>query len=96
MQRTISWANPSTYTDGTSIAATDLEKIVIHIFKDNVEVYNTLPGIYTSFPIEVNRGETNGWQLTAELGGLQSPKSPVFNYTEPFIQTMAPIIGSIS
>lgn len=95
MQRTISWTNPNTYTDGTPIAPLDLEKIVIHIFKDDVEVYNTLPGIYTSFPIEVNRGETNGWQLQSELNTMKSPLSPVYSYTEPFQTPMVPIIRSI-
>ena len=95
MQRTISWTLPTTYTDNTSIDPTDISKIIVHIYKDGIEVYNTLPGV-TTFPIEVVRGETNGWQLTAELNAQQSPKSPVFNYTEPFQIPVAPIIGSIS
>jgi hypothetical protein len=95
MQRTISWNLPTTYTDNTSIDSADVSKIIVHIFKDNQEVFLTLPGV-TTFPIEVVRGETNAWQLTAELNGMQSPKSPTYNYTEPFQIPMAPIIGSIS
>ncbi len=69
MQRTISWSNPTSYTDGLPIGTSDLSKVVIHIYKDGTEVYNTLPGIVASFPIEVVRGETNNWQLQSELNG---------------------------
>jgi len=95
MQRTISWTLPSTYTDNSAIDAAEKAKIIVHIWKDNQEVYLTLPGV-TTFPIEVVPGVTNAWQLTAELNGVQSPRSPAYNYTEPFQVPMAPIVGSIS
>lgn len=94
-QRTISWALPTQYTDGSAIDAGDVSKIKVHIFKDGQEVEVTLPG-FTTFPIEVNAGVTNVWELTAELNSLQSPKSPPFSYTEPFLPTKSPIIGSIT
>lgn len=94
-QRTISWTLPTTYVDNTAIIPADVSRIIVHIFKDDVEVYNTLPGI-TTFPIEVTAGVTNAWALTAELRGVQSPKSPPYSYTEPFPQTKSPIIGSIT
>ena len=95
MQRTISWMLPTSYTDGTGIDAADVAKIIVHIWKDGLEVYNTLPGV-TTFPIEVVPGQKNDWQLTAELAGQLSPKSPAYSYTEPFQTPVAPIIGSIS
>lgn len=95
MQKTISWTLPTTYTDNSSIDAADLSKIIVHIFKDGIEVENSLPGVMT-FPIEVTPGQTNAWQLTAELNGVQSEKCPPYNYTAPFQTPMAPIFGSIS
>jgi len=94
-QRTISWALPTKYTDDSVIDLGDVSKIIVHIWKDGQEVFLTLPGVAT-FPIEVTPGITNDWQLTAELNGQQSPKSPVYTYTEPFQVPMAPIVGSIS
>lgn len=94
-QRTISWTMPTTFTDNTSITPAQIAAIKIHIFKDGPEVYTTLPGV-TTFPIEVTSGVTNVWELTAELNGVQSAKSPSKSYTEPFLPTKSPIIGSIT
>lgn len=96
-QRNITWTMPAAYIDNTAITAADIAKIKIHIFKDNLEVFTTLPGV-TTFPIEVAPGVTNSWALTAELNGLQSAKSVAVSYTEPvpFQPTKPPTIGSIS
>lgn len=94
MQRTISWTNPTTYTDNSLIDPIDISKLLIHIYKDSQEVYVTLPGV-TTFPIEVVRGETNQWQLQSELNAQKSPLSPPYAYTEPFPVPKAPIVGSI-
>lgn len=90
MQKTISWSNPTTYTDGSQIT----DPVKIHVFKDGQEVYVTLPNV-TSWPIEVVPGETNVWELTAEVNGIQSAKSAPYSYTEPFPQPMAPTGVSI-
>lgn len=96
MQRTISWTLPTTYTDNTSIDPTDISKIIVHIYKDGTEVYNTLPGV-TTFPIEVVPNETNNWQLQADMGPERmSALSPAYSYKEPFQIPVAPIVGSIS
>ena len=96
MQRTISWENPTTYTDKSIIEPANLVKMIIHIYKDDTEVYNTLPGIITSFPIETNPGVRNDWALISELNGAFSPKSPPFSYMEPFLQPMNPVVLKIS
>jgi hypothetical protein len=95
MQRTLSWINPTKYTDGSDIDLADFSKIKIHIFKDGQEVYVATQG-YSTWPIEVQPGVTNAWQLVAELNGNESAKSASFSYTEPFRVPMAPIIGSIT
>jgi hypothetical protein len=82
MQRTISWDNPTAYTDGTAIGA-EKSRLKIHVWKDGQEVYVTLPAV-SQWPIEVIPGQTNQWELTAELDGQVSPKSAPFSYTEPF------------
>jgi hypothetical protein len=89
VQRTISWENPTTFTDGTAIGAS-ASRLFIHVWKDGQEVYNTLPGV-TTWPIEVVPGATNAWQLSAELDGQQSALSPAFSYTEPFQMPNPPI-----
>ena len=89
MQRTISWQNPTTYTDGTPIATPDKTILFVHVWRDGAEVYQTLPNV-TTFPIEVNPGVTNVWQLQAELNGQKSALSPAYSYTEPFQTPMAP------
>ena len=94
MQRTISWQNPTQYTDGTPIG-TEGSTLFVHVWRDGAEVYQTLPNV-TTFPIEVNPGVTNVWQLQAELNGLKSELSPAYSYTEPFQTPMAPAQVSVS
>ena len=94
MQRTISWQNPTTYTDGTPIG-TEGVTLFVHVWRDGAEVYQTLPNV-TTFPIEVNPGVTNSWQLQAELNGQKSELSPAYSYTEPFQVPMAPAQVSVS
>lgn len=94
MQRTISWQNPTQYTDGTPIG-TEGATLFVHVWRDGAEVYQTLPNV-TTFPIEVNPGVTNSWQLQAELGGQKSDLSPAYSYTEPFQVPMAPVQVSVS
>ena len=94
MQRTISWQNPTQYTDGTPIG-TEGSTLFVHVWKDGAEVYQTLPNV-TTFPIEVTPGVTNEWQLQAELGGQKSELSPSFPYTESFPVPMAPDQVSVS
>jgi len=87
--RTISWSSPSTYADGTPIPPASAARIIIHVYKDGVETYVTLQGV-TEWPIEVVPGETNVWELTAELDGQVSARSAPFSYTEPFQVPMSP------
>ena len=95
MQRTISWDMPTTFTDGTPMPPASVARIKVHVFKDGTDVYVTLPGV-TSWPIEVTPGQTNAWELTAELDGMVSPKSAPFSYSEPFQTPMSPTILAIS
>lgn len=88
MQRNITWTNPTTYTDGTAIGA-EKSTLFIHVWKDGVEVFQTLPNV-TTFPIEVSPGVTNSWQLQAELNGQKSILSSPYSYTEPFQKPGSP------
>ena len=90
MQRTISWQNPTQYTDGTPIETAEAAILFVHVWKDGAEVYQTLPNV-TTFPIEVNPGVANVWQLQAELNGQKSDLSPAYSYSEPFQVPMAPV-----
>lgn len=90
MERYISWENPTTFVDGAPIPPASVARIKIHVFKDGAENLVTLPGV-TTWPIEVgDPGTTSTWELTAELDGQTSPKSPSFAYTEPFPQPTSP------
>jgi hypothetical protein len=95
MQRTISWNNPTTYTDGTPIETAEAAILFVHVWRDSMEVYQTLPNV-TTFPIEVNPGVTNMWQLQAEVNGQKSELSPAYSYTEPFQVPMSPVALSVS
>lgn len=94
-QRTISWTNPTKYTDASVLTPADIAAIKIHVYKDGTDTYTTLPGV-TTFPIQVNPGITNVWELSSELHGVQSVKSSPLSYTEPFLATMAPTALSIT
>lgn len=94
MQRNISWTNPTKYTDGTDIGV-EKSDLFIHVWKDGAEVYQTLKNV-TTFPIEVNRGQSNDWQLQAELNGQKSVLSPAISYTEPFQIPGTPENGKVS
>ena len=94
MQKTISWQNPTMYTDGTPIG-TEGSTLFVHVWKDGAEVYQTLPNV-TTFPIEVTPGVTNVWQLQAELNTQKSDLSPEYSYTAPFQKPMSPEAISIS
>jgi hypothetical protein len=89
MQRMIKWTNPTTYADGSPIEPEYLPLIKIRVWKDGVETYSTLPGV-VEWPIEVERGVQNSWQLQTELNGALSELSPPFLYTEPFPNPMPP------
>lgn len=94
MQRNITWTNPTTYTDGTTIGA-EKATLFIHVWKDGAEVFQTLPNV-TTFPIEVNRGVKNSWQLQAEVNAMKSDLSPAYDYTEPFPKSMPPTSVKVS
>jgi len=94
MQRNISWENPTTYDNGEQIGE-EASTLKVHVWKDGAEVYTTLPGV-TSWPIEVNRGETNVWELVAEINEKFSQKSAPLSYTEPFPVPMPPVNSLIS
>jgi len=90
MERKLSWENPSTYTDGSPIPPEKVSGIKIHVFKDGAETYVALPGV-VEWPIEVGApGTTSSWELTAELDGKTSAKTPPLSYTEPFPVPMSP------
>lgn len=96
MERKLSWDNPTTYVDGNPIAPEKVSGIKIHVFKDGSEVYVTLPGV-TEWPIETGApGAVSSWELSAELDGQVSARSPAFSFTEPFLQPMPPRILAIS
>lgn len=96
MERTLSWENPTAFTDGTQIGLATAARIKVHVFKDGAEIYVALPGV-TSWPIEVGEpGTASTWELTAELDGQTSPKSPSVAYTEPFLQPASPRSLAIS
>ena len=94
MQRTLSWVNPSKYTDGTDIG-TEVSSLKVHVYKDDVEVYTTLPGV-TTWPIEVTPGVTNKWQLQSELNGQLSSLSAPLVHSEPFLVPMPPVNLAVS
>lgn len=96
MNRNLSWVNPQTYADATPIPANKISSIKIHVYKDGAETYVTLPGV-TTWPIDVgDPGTTSVWELTAELDGQTSAKSPSYTYVEPFLQPMSPTAVGIS
>jgi hypothetical protein len=93
MQRHIKWDNPTTYTDGVPIGV-EKSRMKVHVWKNGQEVFVTLPAV-TEWPIEVSPGETSVWELTADLDGQISPKSPSFSHFEPFQVPMSPVNPSV-
>lgn len=78
------------------MAGGEVPRIKVHVWRDGQEVYVTLPGV-TEWPIEVgNPGTTSVWELTAELDGQVSPKSPAFTHVEPFLVPAPPAITRVA
>ena len=90
MQRMIRWENTDNYTDGTPIEQEFLPLIKVRVWKDGEHVYTTNPGI-EEWPIEVERGVENSWQLQTDLNEKVSELTPAFVYTEPFPVPMPPM-----
>jgi hypothetical protein len=98
LAETLTWTNPTQYTDGSAISPEDQAKLKTHIYWSTksdsgwVEFAVVENGANTwAGQLPANRGVTAYYTLRSELNGLLSDyMSPSVSYVRPFIPTKAP------